>query len=326
MGASFSGGKKKKKTKKGDKDDKSKGKKKAKNYGKEGTPEALRKEIDDVYKEYKDDKKSIEPLYYEKVGLTALLNEEREKLLGLLAVQEKLKKEREPLMTKCWEVDADEIRRAFTKNITSDKTLLVSVMACRTKWQLLRISEIYEKKYGMSLLQQLVNDLTTFIGGIFSGRVTELCNLLTFRMLPQKERDAAFLRDFTDGYLYVDDENLTEILTTRTNEQLRDAVEQYAEEYDRQLSTIVIAKTSNKNYRELMLKLLEGNRDEEMEPFDDETATKVGRCCALHLCPFSSLPLICMLPLYHFPSDLARVQCGQVTPLSLVNNRYHSLT
>ena len=261
MGASFSGGKKKKKTKKGDKDDKSKGKKKAKNYGKEGTPEALRKEIDDVYKEYKDDKKSIEPLYYEKVGLTALLNEEREKLLGLLAVQEKLKKEREPLMTKCWEVDADEIRRAFTKNITSDKTLLVSVMACRTKWQLLRISEIYEKKYGMSLLQQLVNDLTTFIGGIFSGRVTELCNLLTFRMLPQKERDAAFLRDFTDGYLYVDDENLTEILTTRTNEQLRDAVEQYAEEYDRQLSTIVIAKTSNKNYRELMLKLLEGNRD-----------------------------------------------------------------
>ena len=42
-------------------------------------------------------------------------------------------------------------------------------------------------------------------------QVTELCNLLTYRMLPQKERDAAFLRDFTDGYVYLDDEDFIEV-------------------------------------------------------------------------------------------------------------------
>ena len=132
MGVKFSKKKAPKKGK-GDKDDKKKAKKK--DYGKAGTPEALRKEITDVYDEFKGDKKMIEPLYYEKVGLTTMLNEEREKLLNLLAVMEKLKKDREPLMTACWEADADEIRRAFTKNLQTDKTMLVNVMACRTKWQ-----------------------------------------------------------------------------------------------------------------------------------------------------------------------------------------------
>lgn len=266
MGVSGSKSKKGKKDKNKDKDKDKKSKdKKKKKYGTEGTPEALRREITDIYDDYQKDKKQIEPLYYEKVGVTAMLNEERERLLALLAVQEKLKKEREPLMTTCWEVDADEIRRAFTKNISADKSLLVSVMACRTKWQLIKISEIYEKKYGLSLLQQMVNDLTTFIGGIFSGKVTELCNLLTFRMLPQKERDSAFLRDFSDGYVYLDEEGFIEIVSTRTNDQLRDAVEEYLEAYGKSLPDIVTAKTSNKNYRELLLKLLECNRDEDYE-------------------------------------------------------------
>jgi len=271
MGVKFS---KKKTTKKG-KDDKKKAKKK--DYGKPGTPEALRKEITDIYEEFKGDKKMIEPLYYEKVGLTSMLNEEREKLLNLLAVMEKLKKDRDPLMTACWEADADEIRRAFTKNLQTDKSLLVNVMACRTKWQLIHISEIYEKKYGLSLLQQLVNDLTTFIGGIFSGKITELCNLLTYRMLPTKERDAAFLRDFTDGYVYLDDEDFIEVVATRNNSMLREAVDQYLDEYGKHLTDIVKAKTSNRYYRELLLKLLECNRDEDMEPFDEATATKLAK-------------------------------------------------
>ena len=185
MGATNS---KKKGHKKGSKDDtKSKGKKE---YGGRGTPDALRNEICDLAEEYKTDKDAIKPLHYEKVGLTNMLNDERERLLGLLAVLEQLKLEREPLMTKCWEVDAEEIRRAFTKSMSSDKTLLVSVMACRTKWQLGEISKIYEQKYGMTLLTQIVNHLTTFLGSMFSGKVTELCNLLTYRLLPCHERDA----------------------------------------------------------------------------------------------------------------------------------------
>ena len=35
-----------------------------------------------------------------------------------------------------------------------------------------------------------MNHLTTFLGSVFSGKVTELCNLLTYRLLPSHERDA----------------------------------------------------------------------------------------------------------------------------------------
>ena len=206
----------------------------------------------------------------------AMLTEERERLLSLLAVQEQLKKEREVLMAACWEVDADEIWRAFTRKITVDQTQLVNIMANRTSWHLQKISEIYEKKYSLSLLQQLVNDLTTLIGGIFSGSVTELCTLLTYRLLPQAERDAAFLRDFTDGYLYLNDDCFVEIVATRSNEQLRGAMEEFAEAYGKKLHDVVIAKTSNKHYRGLLLKLLECKRDEEYVPFDKARAEELA--------------------------------------------------
>lgn len=87
---SKSGKKKKKGSKKG-----AKGKEpKKKNYGRKGSPDAMRKEITDIYKRYKAEKKKIDPYLAEKFGVNALLNEEREKLLGLLAKQDALLKQR----------------------------------------------------------------------------------------------------------------------------------------------------------------------------------------------------------------------------------------
>ena len=88
--AASKGGKKKKK---GAKDKKEKETKK-KNYGKKGSPDALRREITDVYALYKSEKKKIDPYLAEKYGITAILNEERERLLGLLSKQDALLKQR----------------------------------------------------------------------------------------------------------------------------------------------------------------------------------------------------------------------------------------
>ena len=86
--AASKGGKKKKK---GTKD--KKGAKK-KSYGKKGSPDALRREITDIYSVYKEEKKKVDPFLAEKFGISAILSDEREKLLGLLAKQDALLKQR----------------------------------------------------------------------------------------------------------------------------------------------------------------------------------------------------------------------------------------
>ena len=65
-----------------------------------------------------------------------------------------------------------------------------------------------------------MNDMTTLLGKLITGKETGLCKLLTYRILPQTERDAAFLRDFSNG-IGLDDENLLEIVCTRSNEELQ---------------------------------------------------------------------------------------------------------
>ena len=211
MGCAASNTQKKKNGKKGVK----KIKEKKKSYGTEGTPDAMRKELTDIYKGYKEEKKLIDPFVAEKIGVNAILNDEREKLLGLLSKQNDLTKQREPLMEYTWEKDADDIHRAFSK-FSADKALLIGILATRTNWQIRCIGEIFEKKYGTPLLAQVINDMTTLLGKLITGKETGLGKLLTYRILPQSERDAAFLRDFSDGY-GLDDENLIEIVCTRSN-------------------------------------------------------------------------------------------------------------
>lgn len=210
MGCAASAPPKKKNGKKGVKKIKEK-----KSYGKEGSSDAMRKEITDIYQDYKEEKRKIDPYLAEKIGVSAILEDEREKLLSLLAKQTELNNLREPLMEYTWTKDAEDIHRAFSK-FSADKALLIGILATRTKWQIHCISEIFEQKYGTPLLEQVINDMTTLLGKLITGKETGLGKLLTYRILPQAERDAAFLRDFSDGYS-LDDENLMEIVCTRSN-------------------------------------------------------------------------------------------------------------
>ena len=113
--------------------------------------------------------------------------------------------------------------------------------------------------------------MTATIGTLATGGNTGLSKLLTYRIMIQPERDAALIRDYSDG-MSLDDDNLIEIVTTRTNEELSLAIKVYLDEYKKDLVEIVKAKASYKNYREFMLKLLECNHDEDMKPLDIDTA------------------------------------------------------
>lgn len=239
-------------------------------------PELLRSEIDEMYRVLQEQKAAIEPLIYEKYGLKALLKEEQLRLMELLAKKGELEEQRRPLMQKCWERDAEEIYKAFKPQpgaFTADKSILISILGTRTKWQIAEIAKILETKYNVNLLEQVINQLTTTMGKIMTGSMTGLCKLFVYRILAQPERDAALLREFSDGNISLDDENFVEVACTRSNAQLKAAVEEYQKEFKKDLLAIVKTK-SYKNYAEFMSRVLACKRDESNQPFDDETARK----------------------------------------------------
>mmetsp|Transcript_6253 Transcript_6253/g.5586 ORF Transcript_6253/g.5586 Transcript_6253/m.5586 type:complete len:600 (+) Transcript_6253:141-1940(+) len=246
-----------------------------KEYSDSVKPDIIRKDIQDYYKLYLDKKISLEPLFNEKYGLQAILDEERERLIGLISKKESLLSERDSLLVYTWERDADDIYRAFGK-FSLDKTTLVNIIINRTKWQMKLINDCFERKYGRTLLEFIVNEMTTMIGTLATGGNTGLSKLLTYRIMSQPERDAAFLRDFSDG-MSLDDENFIEIITTRTNEELRYAIDLYKLEYKKDLLDIVKNKTSYKNFREFVLKILECQHDESNKPFDTQTAIQYAQ-------------------------------------------------
>ncbi len=180
--------------------------------------------------------------------------------MELLGNKEKLMKIRQPLMDITWERDADDIYNAFQK-FSTDKSTLVKIIPARAYWQIALISEAFEKKYGMPLLEKVVNELTTLLGSLLTGSGTGLSKLLTYRILPQHERDAALIRDFSDG-MSIDDANLLEIICTRTNAQLSAAMEHFAATYKRNLPDVIKNKCSYKNYRDFVLRILECEHDE----------------------------------------------------------------
>ena len=71
--------------------------------------------------------------------------------------------------------------------------LNLGILATRTKSQIASIGIVFEKKYGCSLLEQVVNDMTTLLGKLITGKETGLGKLLTYRILPQDERGQLFL-------------------------------------------------------------------------------------------------------------------------------------
>jgi len=235
--------------------------------------ENLRNECSKQFKAYEKVRDDTKNALYEKYGMMTIISDKRNELMTILAKKDALLSERQPLMDRTWELDCDEIYKAFNdKNaFGTDKGPLVRIICTRSKWQLEAISALYQKKYGMPLLEQCVNDLGTAFGTLVTGKQSAISRLFVLRIMNQAERDAAILRDFTNR-MYIEDENIMEVIVTRTNAEMRGAMELFKEDYELDFTEIIAKKCSYKNYREFMSRVLECMKDETHQPFSDEEA------------------------------------------------------
>lgn len=236
----------------------------------ESRPDAVRKEITELYKSYVSKRDAIKPLLAEKYGLQALIDDERMKSVALIEKKDTLSQQLQPLLAQTYERDADDIYNAFQK-FSADKSILVTILCARTYHQIGEISKVFERKYHVRLIEKVVNELTTVLGSLFTGSSTGLAKLLTYRIMPQPERDAAMLKDCTDG-MSLDDIGLLEVICTRTNLELRAAIFCFNQTYKKDLIELIRSKCSYKNYRDFVMKILECNRDEDNIPFPQAQA------------------------------------------------------
>eukprot|EP01031_Cornospumella_fuschlensis_P004206 gene4206-5259_t len=75
----------------------------------------------------------------------------------------------------------------------------------------------------------------------------------------------------------LDDAGLLEVLCTRTNVELKLALAHFSAAYKRDLVEVLKARSTYKNYREFVLKVLECNRDEDNKPFDLDLARRYAQ-------------------------------------------------
>lgn len=226
----------------------------------------MKAEIDQVYPFIMEQKDLMKPFILERNGINVMLTEQREKLQKLLAKKEALLKERAPLMEECWERDADVIYEAFNESFRVDKSALIDVLANRARWQINLIADVFEKKYNIALLHQICSSLTTALGSVVTGSQTNLCKLLIYRILDQPERDSALLKDFIN-----DTDVICEIFATRTNQELKLAIEMYDSENAKPFKVVMESK-GYANYRKFMQEVLELNRDETLDSFPKQEA------------------------------------------------------
>jgi regulator of replication initiation timing len=226
----------------------------------------MKKEIAEMFTQLEDMRAGLRPLILERNGVNVLLTEQREKLMKLLARKDELYKQRVPLMEDVWETDADVIYEAFNAGFTVDKSALIDVLANRARWQINLIAEVFEKKYNMPLIHQIVSQMQTLFGSIVTGSNTNLCKLLIYRILDQRERDAALLKDNIS-----DTDVICEIFATRSNQELRLAVEVYDSENVKPFAEVIQTK-GYANYRKFMTEVLKFDRDETLDSFSKPEA------------------------------------------------------
>jgi len=209
-----------------------------------------------------------------------------------MEVHADLSQQREVLLRACLEKDVEDIHEMCDtsgKNVaesaakkmksalvgTNDKSALVNIICTRTRWQLKDIAEMYEEKYEVKLLDTVNAALSTLVSSFMTGSGQGLNKLIKYKLSDQPTRDATLLREFSDG-ITLDDENLWEILCTRSNEELKAAIDIHLDLFGKHFPDIVKGKCSYKNYREFMQKVLKCERNELLLPFDEDDAEKLA--------------------------------------------------
>ncbi|CBN78900.1 conserved unknown protein [Ectocarpus siliculosus] len=169
-----------------------------------------------------------------------------------------LEEENDGLKTYIAKVDAEQIWRAC-KGMGTNEGRVIGIICTRTKSQVERIDEMYRTMYGMTLREQLEKDL--------SG---DLKTFMVYTQMETQEFDALLMKKAMAG-IGTDEDIMIMLLTTRDNAAIAAAQTYYEGRYDESLVDKISSEMSGA-FRDLLLVLLRGERDESAEEGDPEAA------------------------------------------------------
>uniref|UniRef100_A0A1I8I777 Annexin n=1 Tax=Macrostomum lignano TaxID=282301 RepID=A0A1I8I777_9PLAT len=154
------------------------------------------------------------------------------------------------------------------KGLGTDEKTIIDVMARRPSHQRAEIARAFKTAYGKELVDAFKSELS----GSFYKTCKSLCYVLC-------EFDAICLREAMEG-IGTDEEALIDILTTRSNYQIRAIKEAFERLFHRNLESDVRSETSG-DFRKVLVSLLTAGREEgpvrpEAVAADAETLYRAG--------------------------------------------------
>ncbi|KAJ3605004.1 hypothetical protein NHX12_027055 [Muraenolepis orangiensis] len=145
-------------------------------------------------------------------------------------------------------MDASVLEEAINgKNV--DEETIITLLVQRTNEQRQEIAVAYEKSTDKSLVKELKSELRSDLEDVILGL-----------MLTPAQFDAFLLRKATKG-LGTSEDILTEVLTSRTNKQIKDLARAFEEENGKSLED-VIKKETKGDFTQALLAMLEAKKDE----------------------------------------------------------------
>ncbi|KAM8971889.1 annexin A6 [Pelodytes ibericus] len=150
--------------------------------------------------------------------------------------------------------DGKALRKAM-KGFGTDEDTIVDIVTRRSNAQRQEILKAFKSHFGRDLMADLKSEL--------SGT---LCKLILGLMMTPAQFDAKQINKAIVG-AGTDEKVLTEILATRTNEEIHAIDQAYQEAYNKSLEDAVSSDTSG-HFKRILVSLSSGNRDEAGEDFD----------------------------------------------------------
>uniref|UniRef100_A0A1A8NV98 Annexin n=2 Tax=Nothobranchius rachovii TaxID=451742 RepID=A0A1A8NV98_9TELE len=144
--------------------------------------------------------------------------------------------------------DVEVLRKAM-KGFGTDEQAIIELLGSRSNKQRVPLLRAYKTSYG----KDLVKDLTSELSGDFRKLVLSM-------LKTPAEFDASELRSAMKG-AGTDEACLIEILSSRSNEQIKEINRLYKAEHKKSLEEAIQSETSG-HFRRLLISLAQGNRDE----------------------------------------------------------------
>uniref|UniRef100_A0A8C6VXW8 Annexin n=1 Tax=Nothobranchius furzeri TaxID=105023 RepID=A0A8C6VXW8_NOTFU len=144
--------------------------------------------------------------------------------------------------------DVEVLRKAM-KGFGTDEQAIIELLGSRSNKQRVPLLRAYKTSYG----KDLIKDLTSELSGDFRKLVLSL-------LKTPAEFDASELRSAMKG-AGTDEACLIEILSSRSNEQIKEINRLYKAEHKKSLEEAIQSETSG-HFRRLLISLAQGNRDE----------------------------------------------------------------